>query len=189
MKSFEEKLSSRVPEHCSQSNVLITKSQLISGIQSLATKLNKDYLVDDPIFLCVVSGAIVFTGQLLPLLDFPLVLDYVHVSRYKDNKAGELIWKHYPNKELQGRNIVLIDDILDSGITLSAIRDWCFEKGASKVESVVLLEKELKRKEGLIQQANYAAFKIGGEFVYGFGLDNDDYWRNTSQVHFVSEAE
>lgn len=174
---------SEVPVHSDKSKVLLDSNEIQSGVTRLANQLNIDYKDDKPLALCVVNGAIVFTGQLLPLLNFPMMLDYVHVTRYKNNIAGDLEWKHYPSKPINGRNIVIIDDVLDSGITISAIKDWCLEQGAKKVETVVLLEKEIPRKPSAIQNANYAVFKIGKEFVYGFGLDNDEYWRNTKDIH------
>lgn len=179
--------SEEVPRHCGNEQILLKNSQIQTGLENLASKLNIGYKNDKPLFLCVVNGAIVFTGQLLPLLSFPLTLDYVHVTRYKNNQAGELVWKHYPSKPISGRNIVIIDDVLDSGITISAIKDWCLEQGATKVETVVLLEKEIPRMPDSIQHANYAVFKIGKEFVYGFGLDNDEYWRNTKDIHVFGE--
>lgn len=172
-----------VPLHSDQSKVLLDSNEIQSGLSKLADQLNNDYINDKPLMLCVVNGAIVFTGQLLPLLTFPMMLDYVHVTRYKNNLAGKLEWKQYPSKVIKDRNIVILDDVLDSGITITAIKNWCLGQGAKKVETVVLLEKEIPREPSVIQNANYAAFKIGKEYVYGFGLDNDEYWRNTKDIH------
>ena len=178
---------SEVPKHSKDATTLLENNQIQAGLKDLANKLNQIYQDDKPLFLCVVNGAIVFTGQLLPMLTFPMMLDYVHVSRYKNNEAGDLVWKHYPSKEVKGRNVVVLDDVLDSGITISAIKDWCLSQGANKVETVVLLEKEIPRDKTVIQNANHAAFKIGKEFVYGFGLDNDEYWRNTKDIHVFGD--
>ena len=172
-----------VPLHSTNSRILINSDEIQSGLAVLANKLNDAYKDDNPLMLCVVNGAIVFTGQLLPLLNFPMMLDYVHVTRYKNNRPGELEWKHFPLKSVSERNVVLIDDVLDSGVTVTAIKDWCLEQGAKKVETVVMLEKDIPRDHSIIQKANHAAFTIGKEFVYGFGLDNEEYWRNTKDIH------
>ncbi|MEE2769579.1 MAG: hypoxanthine-guanine phosphoribosyltransferase [Pseudomonadota bacterium] len=187
---MQEKLSpsgKEIPSHSDNSKVLLDNLNIQNGLIKLAEELNNDMKDNAPLFLCVVNGAIVFTGQLLPLLNFPMTLDYVHVSRYKNNQAGDLEWKHYPSKNINGSHVVIIDDVLDSGITISAIRDWCLSQGALSVETVVLLEKEIDRNPEVIQHANYSVFKIGKEFVYGFGLDNDEYWRNTKDIHVFED--
>jgi hypoxanthine phosphoribosyltransferase len=185
MQKSTNSLSSDVPSHTPDKNVIIDNKDIQEALATMAVKLNDAYKDDAPIMLCVVNGGIVFTGQLLPLLNFPLILDYVHVSRYKNNQAGELVWKQYPSKSVKNRNVVILDDVLDSGVTITAIKDWCMSEGAKKVETVVLLEKDIPRSDNAIQTADFSALSIGKAFVYGFGLDNEDYWRNTKDIYVV----
>ena len=101
-----------------------------------------------PLVLSVMGGAVVFSGQLLPLLDFPLDFDYVHVSRYGDARhGGAMQWKVKPRENVRGRVVLLLDDILDEGHTLSALHEMVMELGADKCYSAVFADKQHGRGE------------------------------------------
>tara|TARA_E500000178_G_C16921489_1_gene707459 strand:- start:525 stop:1058 length:534 start_codon:yes stop_codon:yes gene_type:complete len=167
--------------------ILISSDEINLAVNKVALELNTDYKEKDPIILCVVKGAIIFTGQLLPKLDFKMELDYIHATRYHGQEGKEIQWKYKPDINFNGRNILLIDDILDIGITLREITAFCFEKGAESVKSVVLLEKNIKRPKSSVQNADYSGIKIDNHFVFGYGLDLDGYWRNTKDIFYVED--
>ena len=177
-----------IPPLNDNATILISQSEIEARLDTLAVELSDFFRDKNPLCLCVMKGGIVFTGQMMSRLDFPLTLDYIHVSRYKNNQADELIWKQYPTDSVTGRTILIFEDILDSGVSLTCIRDWLLSNGAKEVFTVCLLEKKIKRDEPCIQNADFKAFEIGREFVYGYGLDNDDYWRNTKDIYQFNEV-
>jgi hypoxanthine phosphoribosyltransferase len=129
-----------------------------------------------PLVLGVMGGAVVFTGQLLPQLRFPLEFDYIHVSRYDDEQGGRAKWKVVPRPSVAGRTIVLLDDILDEGDTLAQVKRRLLEMGAAEVVIAVFADKTHKRPKPV--KADIVGVNIPNRFVVGFGMDVDGYWRN-----------
>lgn len=165
-------------------NILLNSSQISECLDRISSLLNEDMVEKTPVVLCVVKGAIVFSGNLLPLLNFKMELEYIHATRYEGEKAGEIQWKYIPDINLSNRHVLIVDDILDEGITLKNIRDYCLGQGAKSVKTVVLLEKKIPRPISKIRHADYCGMKIDDLFVYGYGLDLDGYWRNTKDIYF-----
>jgi hypoxanthine phosphoribosyltransferase len=129
-----------------------------------------------PLVLGVMGGAVVFTGQLLPQLSFPLEFDYIHVSRYDDVEGGGAKWKVVPRPSVAGRTIVLLDDILDEGETLAQVKARLLEMGATEVVIAVFADKAHKRPKPV--NADVVGVNIPNRFVVGFGMDIEGYWRN-----------
>ena len=166
------------------SKILLNSAQISECINKIASSLNKDMVDKNPVVLCVVKGAIVFSGNLLPLLNFRMELEYIHATRYEGEKAGAIQWKYKPDIDLNNRHVLILDDILDEGITLKTISDYCLSQGAQSVKSVVLLEKKISRPISKIEHADYCGIEIDDLFVFGYGLDLDGYWRNTKDIYF-----
>ena len=137
-----------------------------------------------PLVLSVMGGAVIFTGQLLPLLEFPLIFDYLHVSRY-DNRVhgGDLSWKISPREDVRNRVVLVLDDVLDEGITLAAIRDWTMARGATAFYSAVLAEKEIGRPRPI--KADFVGLVLPDRYVFGFGMDIYGVWRNLPAIYAV----
>jgi hypoxanthine phosphoribosyltransferase len=129
-----------------------------------------------PLVLGVMGRAVVFTGQLLPQLRFPLEFDYIHVSRYDDEQCGQAKWKVVPRSNVAGRTIVLLDDILDEGETLAQVKQRLLEMGAAEVVIAVFADKTIKRSKPV--KADIVGVNIPNRFVVGFGMDAEGYWRN-----------
>lgn len=130
-----------------------------------------------PLVLGVMGGAVVFTGQLLTQLDFPLEFDYIHVTRYgDDDKGGQVVWKVIPRSNVEGRTIVVVDDILDEGETLAHVKQRLLDMGAAEVILAVFADKDLKKAKPV--QADIVGLTIPNKFVVGFGMDVYGYWRN-----------
>jgi hypoxanthine phosphoribosyltransferase len=135
-----------------------------------------------PIVICVMSGGLVFAGQLLTQLNFPLEVDYVHASRYQNKTVGQtLTWQALPKLDLTDRVVLLVDDILDEGITLCEIHQKCLELGAKQVLTAVLVEKKLNRTKPI--EADFVGLEVPNRYVFGCGMDAYGWWRNLSAIY------
>jgi hypoxanthine phosphoribosyltransferase len=130
------------------------------------------------------GGAVVFAGQLLPQLVFPLEFDYLHVSRYGDDtRGGPLSWLVAPRTPVAGRVVLLLDDILDEGVTLAEITAWLRAQGASEVLSAVFADKHTGRAKAIA--ADFVGLRLPDRYVFGFGMDIAGAWRNLPAVYAV----
>ena len=165
-----------------EADCLFTAEQVQQAIDRLAKCINNDLASSNPIFLAVVSGAIVPIGHLFTRLTFPLELDYIHATRYDGEIRGtELKWLVEPRSVLKNRTLVIVDDILDEGYTLEAIIRYCYDKGASDVKTVVLVEKEHNR--GVKVDVDYVGIKVPDRYVFGYGMDYKGYLRNANGIY------
>src|SRR5687768_3289885 len=148
----------------------------------ITTLLSHQY----PLVLSIMGGAVVFTGQLLPLLEFPLNFDYLHVSRY-DNKThgGKINWTVLPRENVQNRVVLVLDDILDEGITLAAIRERVMSQGAAAFYSAVFADKDIGRSKPI--RADFVGIVVPDRYVFGFGMDVRGAWRNLPAIYAVKE--
>lgn len=169
-----------------QSELLYTHEQVQAALQKVAQQINASLADAHPLVLSVMGGAVVFSGQLLPLLNFPLDFDYVHVSRYGDaRQGGALHWKVEPRENVRGRVVLLLDDILDEGHTLLVLRERVLELGAKKCYSAVFADKQLGRKKPV--QADFVGMELPNRFVFGYGMDVEGAWRNLPAIYAVKE--
>ena len=139
-----------------------------------------------PLVLCVMRGGVIFTGQLLPQLRFPLELDYVEVTRYGvETRGGELSWRIAPSRAVTGRAVLVLDDILDEGRTLAAIREKLVALGANRVFIAVLSEKDTGRPKPV--KADFTGVKLPNRYVFGCGMDVKGAWRNLPEIYALKE--
>ncbi len=166
---------------------LFTRKEVERAVDQLAVRLTVEFAEADPLLICVLNGGLPFTGALMQRLQFPLTLSYVHVGRYGDRtRGGELSWHAQPQAELDGRTVLLIDDILDEGVTVDALKRWCHEAGARDVRSVVLLDKSVTLTG--TSRADYAALDCPDRYVFGWGMDVEGYWRNLPDIYALPEG-
>ena len=155
-------------------------------IGRLATEIADVLRGELPLVLAVMGGAVVFAGQLLPRLSFPLEFDYLHVTRYRGNtRGGEVEWRVLPGQNVVGRNVLVLDDILDEGETLAAIRDKLLDMGAGRVWSAVLTNKD----NGLDKpiQADFVGLDVPNRYVFGCGMDAYGLWRNLPAIYALKD--
>lgn len=139
----------------------------------------------NPLVLAVMIGGIVPVGRLLPKLKFPLELDYVHATRYQGRTEGkDLVWRARPATSLEHRVVLVVDDILDAGITLAGILSYCAEAGAQEVYSAVLVEKQRPRPP-IVEHADFTGLVVDDRYVFGCGMDYRGYLRNMSGIYAV----
>jgi hypoxanthine phosphoribosyltransferase len=169
-----------------QADCLYTQDQVVDAIDGLAKQINSIYSDQNPLVMIVMNGGLVFGGQLLSRLNFPLQVDYLHASRYGVNIQGETLdWRVKPSVAIQGRSVLIVDDILDEGKTLLEIIQYCKAQGASQVRSVVLTEKKHDRKAAKNLKADFCGLMLEDRFVFGFGMDYQGYWRNAPGIYAV----
>ena len=167
------------------SEVLFTADEVNAATTRVARELNRDYADKHPLVLGVMGGAVVFCGQILPQLDFPLDFDIVQASRYGENTVGtHLNWRVVPRDNVKGRHVVLLDDILDEGVTLAAIVELLKSQGALSVECAVFCVKDygeaINSKKPL--KAKYVGLSVPNRFIYGYGMDVSGAWRNLPAI-------
>lgn len=163
---------------------LYDAEQVEQAMDVMASAIKTDLKNNNPVFLAVVSGAIIPVGHLLTKLDFPLELDYIHVTRYDgDTRGTDLKWLVEPRVSLEGRTVVIVDDILDEGYTLEAIIKYCHAKGAAIVKSAVLVEKDHQR--GVKVDVDYVGIKTPDRYLFGYGMDYKGYLRNANGIYAV----
>lgn len=153
-----------------------------AAVTQLADEITDRLAGEFPLVLPVMGGAIVFAGQLLPQLAFPLEFDYLHVTRYRGaTRGGEMEWRVLPGKRVTGRSVLVLDDILDEGETLAAIRDKLVEMGASRVWTAVLTDKA----NGLAKpiRADFVGLSVPDRYVFGCGMDAYGMWRNLPAIY------
>ena len=135
-----------------------------------------------PVVLSVMGGAAIFTGQLLPQLSFPLEFGAIEVTRYNNDIQGrEISWRLAPRDNVRGRTVLVLDDILDEGITLAAIHKRLLEMGAARVYSGVFADKETGRTKPV--KAEFVGITVANRYVFGFGMDAYGLWRNLPAVY------
>jgi hypoxanthine phosphoribosyltransferase len=163
------------------SEILFSEEEVGCAIVKLANELNQYLCHKSPLVLSVMTGAMFLTGQLLPKLSFPLHLDYVQANRYHGTAAKDLVWRVEPPEGVKGKVILLLDDILDEGITLAEIKAKCLELGAKAVYIAVLFEKNINKIKPI--NADFVGLQVPDRYVFGCGMDIGGWWRNLPALY------
>jgi hypoxanthine phosphoribosyltransferase len=140
-----------------------------------------------PLVLVVMGGAVVFAGQLLPQLRMPLDMEYIHATRYGSaTSGGSIAWRVPPPESVRGRHVLVLDDILDGGQTMAAIRERVLALGAASFQCAVLVEKILQKPKPLAP--DFVGLKVPDRFVFGCGMDAKGLWRNLPEIRAMRGA-
>jgi hypoxanthine phosphoribosyltransferase len=165
---------------------LYTTNEVEAALDRMAIKIHEQLQDLNPVIICVMKGGLVLLGNLLHRLDFPLEVDYVHATRYKgDLKGGDIQWIVKPSTNLAGRVVLIVDDILDGGITLAVIMDEMKKMGAEQVYSAVLVDKFRKRVPNGLQKADFVGLEVEDHYIFGYGMDYNEYLRNAPGIFVV----
>jgi len=169
-----------------RSTRLFTTEEVEKALDKLAADIHRTLSEKNPVIVCVMIGGLVPMGNLLPRLDFPLEVDYVHATRYRgETQGGELHWKVRPSVNMKGRTVLVVDDILDGGVTLAAILDEISALGAAEVYSAVLVDKYQKRVANGLKHADFVGLEIEDHYIFGYGMDYKEYLRNAPGIFIV----
>lgn len=160
---------------------LYSESEVEAALDRMAAAIAARLENSDPVVLAVLNGGIVFAGKLLTRLRFPLELDAIHATRYRgETSGGKLHWLLEPQTPLTGRTVLIADDILDEGVTLAAIVEWCRLRGAKEVFTAVLVDKRIGRERP--HRADFVGLEAENRYLFGYGMDYKDYLRNAPGI-------
>ncbi len=168
------------------SDEIYSAADVSLAIDKLASEITEALSESNPIVMSVMGGAVVFTGQLLPKLNFPLEFDYVQANRYHGTSGQDLVWRVEPSDKIKGRVVLLLDDILDEGITLAEIKAKCLAMGAKQVLVAVLSEKILDKDKPI--KADFVGLKLPNRYVFGCGMDAYGWWRNLPCIRALKDV-
>ncbi len=168
------------------SDEIYSAADVSLAIDKLALEITEALSESNPIVMSVMGGAVVFTGQLLPKLNFPLEFDYVQANRYHGTSGQDLVWRVEPGDNIKGRVVLLLDDILDEGITLAEIKAKCLAIGAKQVLVAVLSEKILDQAKPI--KADFVGLKLPNRYVFGCGMDAYGWWRNLPCIRALKDV-
>ena len=176
-----------------EARALLAAAELIHSEQTVAAAVSRvageiTALLGEtnPLLLCVMSGGVPFAGQLMTKLHFPLDFDYLHVSRYgQDTSGGALSWRAAPSTPVDGRTVLVVDDILDQGVTLAAIVERLQQQGAKACYTAVATDKQNGKDKPI--KADFVALSVPDRFVFGYGMDVRGQWRNLPAIYAIKE--
>jgi hypoxanthine phosphoribosyltransferase len=164
-----------------------SESAVQAALDRMALEITARLAGREPLVVTIMNGGLVFAGQLLPRLRFALDLSYVHVRRYgRETKGGELVWIAGPHESVTGRTVLLLDDILDEGETLLAIRSRFYELGATEVLLAAFAVKIRSQRPKVM--ADFTGIRVPDRFVFGFGMDVGGRWRNLPYVRALADS-
>lgn len=180
------------PEHAwevlSSAEQVCSAATVAQTVKRVAAEITRVLADAYPLVLSVMGGAVVFTGQLLPLLRFPLDYDYLHLTRYGNaTTGGRIEWKVFPLEAVAGRAVLVVDDILDEGYTMAEIRTRILAAGARRCYCAVFADKDIGKSKPIA--ADFIGVRLPNSYVFGFGMDINGAWRNLPEIYAVRREE
>ncbi len=164
---------------------LAAPEEINVAVDRMAREITVNLSQANPLLLAIMTGGVVPLTMLLQRLEFPLQVDYTHLTRYgMDTTGGDLRWIKKPPEAVKGRTVLVIDDLLDHGITLAAVVDECERLGAEKVLTAVLVSKDISNRAGL-KSTDFSGLALPDEYLFGFGMDYKTYLRNAAGIFAV----
>lgn len=163
-------------------HVLISKEQLDGRIAELGRQITKDYQGKNVVLVGILKGAMPFLCDLMRQIDLPLTLDTMCVSSYGNAtiSSGSVNIKKDLDKDIHGKDVIVVEDIIDTGITMSALVPLLKQRGAASVELAICLDKKERREKEV--EVKYVGFTVPDEFIVGYGCDYAEKYRNLPEV-------
>jgi hypoxanthine phosphoribosyltransferase len=168
--------------HDDVEEILLDEGTILRRVQELATKLTADYVDRDPVLVSVLKGSLVFLADLMRGMEMPMSIDLMEVSSYGSGteSSGQVRIIKDLSKPIEGRHVIVVEDIIDTGLTLNYLLKYLGDKGPASVKVVCLLDKPARRLAEI--PIDYRGFTIPDRFVIGYGLDYDERYRNLPYV-------
>lgn len=182
-------IGNNMDEVLARSEMIHSPGAVQTALDRMARNIDESMARSDPVLLAVMTGGMVPAVWLSSRLNFPHQMDYVHATRYVGGtRGGQLAWRARPGNDLEGRAVLVVDDILDEGITLRAIVDYCRQAGAREVRVAVLVQKRHDRNlTGLVP--DFKGLDVPDRYVFGCGMDYREYFRNLPAIYALTSRE
>ena len=165
----------------------LTVEQIQARVRELAEKISADYKGSDILVVGILKGAVIFFSDLIRQIRTPIEMDFLIASSYiKDSTTGEVKIHADLRENISGKNVILVEDIVDTGMTLNYIKDMLLKRNPASLKICALLDKKSCRKVDL--QIDYVGFEIPDKFVVGYGLDYDNKFRNLPYIAIFKES-
>lgn len=166
--------------------VLVRRDEIAEAVKKLGAQISRDYAGKEPVMVGILKGAVMFYSDLIREIDLPLRTDFMSVSSYGSGttSTGELRIRMDLSHGIQGRDVIIVEDIVDTGLTLYNLKEHLKNRGANSIKIATLLDKPARRRVEL--QADYYCFTIPDAFVVGYGLDYDEQYRNLPDIGVLS---
>ena len=164
------------------SQILVTRDDIQAAVKKLGEEITRDYAGKEPMLVGILKGSVVFFADLIREIDLPMAMEFMAISSYGSatKSSGEVRIIKDLDKAITGRDVLIVEDIVDSGLTLSFLKKTLEGRGAASIKIATLLDKPARRKVDL--KADYSCFEIPDEFVVGYGLDYDEKYRNLPDI-------
>jgi hypoxanthine phosphoribosyltransferase len=175
------------PEYwLANSDVVFTQDQVTQALDQMASVLHQKLAGQSILLLCVMRGGLYLAGQLMQRLQLPARLDYLQANRYHGTSGSDIVWAKAPEFDLAGQTVVVLDDILDEGITLAEVLRYCQQARAKQVLTAVLTDKD----NGLTKplKADVVGLTVPNRYVFGCGMDVYGWWRNLPEIRALADS-
>ncbi|GGJ09037.1 hypothetical protein GCM10010885_17660 [Alicyclobacillus cellulosilyticus] len=168
--------------HPDLERVLFTEEQILARVRELGAQLSRDFAGRNPLFVCILKGAVLFMADLVKRIDIPMEMDFMATSSYGESSKSSGVVRILKDLDrgVEGRDVILVEDIVDSGLTLAHLRDLLYHRRAQSVTIVALFDKPEGRAVDI--QPDYVGFQVPNEFIVGYGLDFAERYRNLPYV-------
>lgn len=159
--------------------ILYTEEQIKARIQEMGAELTAEYAGKNPVIVGVLKGVVVFFADMIREIKVPSQIDFMCISSYSGtNSTGEMIVRQDLSANIEGRHVLILEDIYDTGNSLDFVYKYLMSKNPASLKICTLLDKPERRKEGITLKPEYVGFTIPNEFVVGYGLDYNEHYRN-----------
>ena len=175
-------------EILSRSSILADTQQVEEAVDRMAVAINEHYGDREIILLIVMTGAVMPAAWLAAKLKMPLQMDFVHATRYAgQTHGGEIEFRVPPRLNLEGHDVLIVDDIYDIGLTLQMIEKYCTSRGTSSVNSAVLVRK-IHDRETTAGLPEFIGMEVEDKYVFGCGMDVYEYWRQLDEIRALEDV-
>ena len=162
--------------------ILLTREQIAQAVHDLGQRITRDYAGKAPVMICILKGACIFFSDLIREIDLPLTTEFMSISSYGSSTKSSGVVRILKDldRDISGQDVLVVEDIVDSGMTLSYLRGILKTRHAASISIVTLLDKPARRRVPL--EVQYSCFNIPDAFVVGYGLDYDEKYRNLPEI-------
>jgi hypoxanthine phosphoribosyltransferase len=168
--------------------VLISKEEIANRVKEIANAISNDYKDVEPLFVCILKGSVFFTADLLRSISIPATIDFMCVSSYGSStvSSGTLNVKIDLRSDIEGKHVIVVEDIIDSGNTLYNLKNLLLTRNPASLKICSLLDKPDRRVQNV--DVDYVGFQIPDEFVVGYGLDYNENYRTLPDIRILSRC-